>query len=133
MEKCFHNMGIFFVYLSFFVQTRHLFIVFPIIYVITFEWSDRQLDNCKQIYAIYMNFHFFFLYFLEVIYDFIECFLSKLKGSCLDDRPFFLMLLFLEQNPCWCLFSDRKPDSGEVRQDQCWGRISVFVHNLAIL
>lgn len=27
-----------------------------------------------------------------------------MEGSCLDDRLFhFLMLLFLEQNPCWCL------------------------------
>lgn len=55
--------GFFFVYLSFFVQTRDLFFVFPIIYVITLEWSDRQLDNCKQIYAIYMNFHLFFSVF----------------------------------------------------------------------
>lgn len=55
------------VYLSFFVQTRDLFFVFPIIYVITLEWSDRQLDNCKQIYAIYMNFHlFFFCIFLKL-------------------------------------------------------------------
>lgn len=59
--------GFFFVYLSFFVQTRDLFFVFPIIYVITLEWSDRQLDNCKQIYAIYMNFHlFFFCIFLKL-------------------------------------------------------------------
>lgn len=60
----FEKLGdFFFVYLSFFVQTRDLFFVFPIIYVITLEWSDRQLDNCKQIYAIYMNFHLFFSVF----------------------------------------------------------------------
>lgn len=52
---------------------------------------------------------YFFLYFLEVIYDFIECFLSKMKGSCLDDRPFFSDAVIFRAKPCWCLFSDRKP------------------------